>query len=85
VRPDPWMVVLGTRSLGHLLQSGEVCRPTVRNQAERLHGLQTTPGDKCPFSSFGPQVAGPTGLISPNTRYLSWSGGLCGISGTEPG
>jgi hypothetical protein len=42
--------------------------PKVQNQAERLHGLQTTPRDKCPFSSSGPQVAGPTGLIAPNTR-----------------
>jgi hypothetical protein len=42
----------------------------VRNQAERLHGLRTTLGDKCPFSSSGPQVAGPTGLIAPNTRVL---------------
>jgi hypothetical protein len=40
----------------------------VRNQVERLHGLRTTPGDKCPFSSSRPQVAGPTGLIAPNTR-----------------
>jgi len=55
VRPDP-------------LDSGGACRPTVRNQAERLHGLRTTPGDKCPFSSSGPQVVGPTGLIAPNTR-----------------
>jgi hypothetical protein len=30
--------------------------------------LRTTPGDKCPFSSSGPQVAGPTRLIAPNTR-----------------
>jgi hypothetical protein len=40
----------------------------VRNQAERLHRLRTTPGDKCTFSSSGPQGAGPTGLIAPNTR-----------------
>jgi hypothetical protein len=46
----------------------------VRNQAERLHGLRTTPGDKCLFSSSGPQVAGPTGLIAPNTRVpvIEW-------------
>jgi hypothetical protein len=50
------------------LQSGGACRPTVRNQAERLHGFRTTPGDKCPFSSSGPQVARSTGLIALNTR-----------------
>jgi hypothetical protein len=40
----------------------------VWDQAKQLHGLRTTPGDKCPFSSFGPQVVGATGLIAPNTR-----------------
>jgi hypothetical protein len=57
----------------------------VRDQAERLHGLWTTPGDKCPFSSSGPEVVGPTGLIALDTRYPSRSGGVCRLSGTEPG
>jgi hypothetical protein len=42
----------------------------------RLSGYtaQTTLGDKCPFSSFGPQVAGPIGLIAPSTRVpiMEW-------------
>jgi hypothetical protein len=49
----------------------------VRVQAERLHGLWTTPGDYCPFSSFGPEVVGPAGLITLDTKFPSRGGGAC--------
>jgi hypothetical protein len=49
------------------MQGGGACRPTVRDQVERLHGLRTTLGDQCPFSSSGPKVVGPAGLITLDT------------------
>jgi hypothetical protein len=55
----PWTVVLGTRTLAAEWWSVQA---TVRDQAERLHGLWTTLGDKCPFPSSGPQVADPQDL-----------------------
>jgi hypothetical protein len=47
--PGWWLQVLR-----HLPQGGGVCRLTVRDQAERLHGFLTPPGDKCPFFRAGP-------------------------------
>jgi hypothetical protein len=57
----------------------------VRDQAERLHGFQTPPGDKCPFFKGGPPGCWTHRTIVPNTRapVMEWWS-VQGL-GTEPG
>jgi hypothetical protein len=45
-----------------------VCRPTVRDQAERLHGSGPPQEASVFFPSSGPQAVGRTGLIALSTR-----------------
>jgi hypothetical protein len=49
----------------------------VRDQAERLHGLRTTPWNGVLFSRAGPKVVGLAGLIAPDTKSPSQCGGAC--------
>jgi hypothetical protein len=56
--PGWWLQVLG-----HLPQGVGVCRLTLRDQAERLHGFQTPPQETSSRSSeLDLQVVGRTGL-----------------------
>jgi hypothetical protein len=55
--PGWWLQVLR-----HLPQGGGVCRLTVRDQAERLHGFRTPQETSARYLEPDLQVVGRTGL-----------------------
>jgi hypothetical protein len=55
-----------------LSRGGGACRPTVRDQAERLHGLQTTPWNGVPFSRSGPQAVRPPYFRIMGPKLQAW-------------
>jgi hypothetical protein len=69
--PRWWLQVLR-----HPPQGGGVCRPTVQDLAERLHGFRTPLGDKCLFFKAGPLGCWVHRTLVLNTRTLTtgwWS------------
>jgi hypothetical protein len=46
--------------------------PTVRDQAERLHGLRTTPWNGVPFFRVGSQAVGPPNFRIGGPRLQAW-------------
>jgi hypothetical protein len=67
--PKWWLQVLR-----HLPQGGGVCKLTVRDQAERLHGFRTPSGDKCLFFKARPPGCWTHRTIVLNTRtpVMEW-------------
>jgi hypothetical protein len=44
----------------------------VRDQAERLHGLRTTPWNAIPYSRAGPQDVGPPNFRIRGPKLQAW-------------
>jgi hypothetical protein len=44
----------------------------VRDQAERLHGLQNTPWNEVSFSRAGPQAVGPPNFRIKGPKLQAW-------------